>query len=331
MNGAEKILHAVGEIDERFVEEAQRYTKNAAIRKRVIAITCAAAGVALIAAGTLLLQNLLQPAHQVPISASSCVSEVWVIPKWDEMSMVEKFGEVEFGGERYNGAIAADYERGEFLGTAVLNGYDVYEEKSYTANASVYSQVGISAQCAVVVVFDTGEEYVYRNTWYKPATLGDFIRDLDLRENLEITGAEVQDNRSDGWTQTSYPEVSTERLTDILFADESIPNVEDFDQKVFEFGRTNIDFAVNVAKIGAKNISISISEYGWLITNILDTGKAFYVGTEKIAEVMSYLETCDSETHTYTYQMEESVCPEVSDVCSEEIVEIAVTSSAARE
>lgn len=307
MNEAEKILHAIGGIDERFIEESERYSKSAKIRKRAIVIAGAAAGIAVIAAGTVLLQNRLQPANQVPVSElSSCTSEVWVIPKWDEMSMVEKFGEVEFGGERYNGSSLSGFERGEYLGNAVLSGYDVYEEKSYTANASVYSNVGISTECAVVVAFDTGEEYVYRNTWYKPATLGDFITDLNLCENLEIVGAYVQENRSDGWSDTHYTGVSTEKIMEILFADESIPNVENFDQMVFEFGRSRIDFAINVERIGAQNISISLTEDGWLITNILDTGKAFYVGTEKIDEVMSYLETCESETKSYTYQIEES-------------------------
>lgn len=307
MNGAEKILHAIGGIDVRFVEEAERYTKNAAIRKRAIAVTGAAAGVALVALGTVLLYNRLQPAFQTPISeSSSCTSEIAVIPKWDEMSTAEKFGEVEFGGERYNGRFAAEYERGEYLGTAELNGYDVYEEKSYTANAEVYTNVGISTECAVVVVFDTGEEYVYTNTWYKPATLGDFVGDLNLRENLEITSALVQENRADGRSDTRYADVSTEKITEILFADESIANAEDFDQMIFEFGRSRIKFGIDVKKVGEKNISIGLTEDGWLITNILATGKAFYVGTEKIDEVMSYLETCEGETQNYEYYIEES-------------------------
>lgn len=323
MNGAEKILHAIGGIDERFVEQSERYTKSAKIRKRAIAIAGAAAAVAVIAVGTLLLQNRLQPTTQVPASdISSCVSEVWVIPKWDEMSMVEKFGEVEFGGERYNGSAFTGFERGEYLGTAVLSGYDVYEEKSYTANAGVYSTVGISTKCAVVVAFDTGEEYVYRNTWYKPATLGEFISDLNLRENLEIVSAVVRENRADGWSDTHYVGISTEKITEILFADESIENVENFDQMVFEFGSSKIDFAIDVKKIGAQNISIALTEKGWLITNILDTGKAFYVGTEKIDEVMRYLETCEGETHSYTYQIEESTPYE-----GDEAVSVAVTSA----
>lgn len=323
MNGAEKILHAIGSIDERFVEESERYSKSAKIRKRAIVIAGAAAGIAVIAAGTVLLQNRLQPANQVPVSElSSCTSEVWVIPKWDEMSMVEKFGEVEFGGERYNGSSLSGFERGEYLGNAVLSGYDVYEEISYTANASVYSNVGISTQCAVVVAFDTGEEYVYRNTWYKPATLGDFITDLNLRENLEIVGAYVQENRADGWSDTHYTGVSTEKIIEIIFEDESIPNVENFDQMVFEFGSSRIGFAINVEKIGAQNISIELTEDGWLVTNILDTGKAFYVGTEKVDEVMSYLATCESERINYTYKIEESSPNE-----GDEAVSVAVSSA----
>ena len=36
MNEAEKILHAIGGIDERFIEESERYSKSAKIRKRAI-------------------------------------------------------------------------------------------------------------------------------------------------------------------------------------------------------------------------------------------------------------------------------------------------------
>ncbi|MGN0649213.1 MAG: hypothetical protein ACI4KM_02160 [Oscillospiraceae bacterium] len=303
---SKRILRAIGDIDDRYIEEAERYTRSSAIRKRALTITGIAAAAAVIVGGTVLL-NSRPGQNQPPISEStSSCEEVWIIPSWDEMSMVERFSEVEFGGERYNGSAFSGFERGEYLGEAELTGYDVYEEKSYTANAEVYSNVGISTQCAVVVVFETGEEYVYRNTWYKPSTLGEFIRDLNLRENLEITSAYVQDNRADGWSNTHYTGVSTDKIMEILFADESIPNVQNFDQMVFEFGSSKIDFAVDIRKIGAQNISIALTEEGWLTTNILDTGKAFYVGTEKIDEVMRYLETCDGETHSYTYQIEES-------------------------
>ena len=61
-----------------------------------------------------------------------------------------------------------------------------------------------------------------------------------------------------------------------------------------------MNISINFELLGYKNISIGITEDGYITTNILDTGKAFFIGPEKATEFMDYvLETCDGYKIVY--------------------------------
>lgn len=294
----DKILRALGGIDERYVDEAERFKKSR-VKKPLIAIATIAASAAVILGGALLVRSRLSAT--TPIDQNNSHTEVWQIKHWDEKTTPERYDLLNFGGNEYNSSLGGVVERGEYLSTAQLNGYDEYEEKSYTITAEIYEQTGIDTQCAVVVAFSGGEEYIYCNSLYKPATLGEFIGALDLRSTLKINSAHADSYYDSGWSVTEYSGVSTQAVLDILFADESVENIKNFDEMYFDFGRNLVDFAIDVDKIGAKNISLSLTEEGWLTTNILATGKAFYLGKDKMTEVLAYLQTCEHSTQSYTY------------------------------
>ena len=55
-------------------------------------------------------------------------------------------------------------------------------------------------------------------------------------------------------------------------------------------------FTVDVPLLGYKNISLGVTEDGYIVTNILDTGKAFYIGKDKTEAFIKYVESeCKGE------------------------------------
>ena len=50
-----------------------------------------------------------------------------------------------------------------------------------------------------------------------------------------------------------------------------------------------MEISVDIPILGYRNISCSLTEEGYLVTNILDTGKAFFIGKEKVQEFVNYI------------------------------------------
>lgn len=229
-----------------------------------------------------------------PESTASAVTSreetAYLLPHWDELSISQQYVELDFGGVRYSTrATELDAAHvGEALSTATLSGYDEYEGKSHTITGAVYSIQKISSQCAVAVRFeDRDEYYVYINPYYQPDTLGDFIEDLNLKENLSF--GSIWYSYFDSSKQYYSVEFTCESdgfIWDMLLQQTDVATVDDYDSLwlVDEMG-----ISVNIPLLGYSNISLAVTEEGYLTTNILDTGKAFYIGTEKVESFVNYV------------------------------------------
>ena len=132
--------------------------------------------------------------------------------------------------------------------------------------------------------------YPARNFGYTPDTLGQFIDDLSLRENLTV-GKVHYDYRDEkgNFHSTTYIHLSAETVWSLLLDDTTLQNVYD-QQKMYP---QLVGIAIDVPILGHRNISLAVTEDGYLTTNILDTGKAFFIGEEKAAAFLAYvLENC---------------------------------------
>ena len=69
-----------------------------------------------------------------------------------------------------------------------------------------------------------------------------------------------------------------------LLADESIPNEPDAD-----WGSEVIGFSANVKALGIVNHSVWLTENGYMVTNILDTAKCFYIGPDAVSAFMDFM------------------------------------------
>ncbi|MBQ8740794.1 MAG: hypothetical protein IJY79_04510, partial [Clostridia bacterium] len=83
-----------------------------------------------------------------------------------------------------------------------------------------------------------------------------------------------------------------------LLSDTALKNVHS-DEAWYE--KTVISIGGDLELLGYKNIGLWITEDGYMQTNILDTGKTFFIGKEKVSEITNYLlDNCDGERYVYT-------------------------------
>ena len=341
-----KMIHAIGGIDDKFIDEAAQPARKKAV---IIRWCAAAAGFCVIAGltaavwinsgtnGIFLNKNsgaangtgeeiLTEEydgdykangtADTVPgdsetfleeaggtASDTSSEQDSYKIPRWENMTVTQKFPYLSFNGYEYSTAdkVVPEESIGKKLTSATLTGKDVYTGKTYAINADIYEITGISKNCAVSLKFEGYDElYVCRNSGYRPETLGQFIDDLNLKNTLTFgkAYATIQKDKN-SYAQTEYSGLDGEKVWEMLLSDRELKNVENYDS--MNFGKKLISVSINIELLGYENISLAVTGDGYLTTNILDTGKAFFIGKEKAENFAEYVrENCEG-TEKITY------------------------------
>ncbi len=203
-----------------------------------------------------------------------------IIPKWNERTLPTQFMEFELNGIGYNTKdhiIEGSYIGG-FLGTVTMEEQDIYEDKIHSINAEVFSICDISTECAVAVKFNGYDNYyVYINREYSPATLGELVDSLKLNDTISF-GALTPDDR------TLVTDYDRDVLTELL--DEYRDCATLFD---YTGHRKLFSVSASVDMLGISNKSLAVTEDGYITTNIMEWGYAFYIGEYKAREIADRL------------------------------------------
>ena len=180
---------------------------------------------------------------------------------------------------------------GTLVGQTTLVGYDIYEnDRKYTKTGQIFALNRISPNCAVAVQLEGFDEYfIYKNGWYTPETMGDLIDDLNLRENLVINQIDYsywKDGRTvnGNFIQMQYTIADPSVVWEMLLNDRTLKNEGDA-----HYSKAAMGVSVDVLIVGQKNISLAVNEDGYLQTNILDSGKSFFIGKDKVQAFIAYV------------------------------------------
>lgn len=216
-----------------------------------------------------------------------------VIPRWEELTITQQFSSIESSGRRHDARNKEMPEEmvGEKIENVVIKGYDTYTENTYTHKAELYKVKDFPEECVVAVQYEgTDEYYGAINTYYKPATLGNFIEDLNLKQivsfgtvNYEYCDTDKYGNKK--YENIEFPNVDNNIIWEMLFDGVTAENV--YEDGVYH--NTIMGISVNIPLLGYENIGVSLSEDGYLTTNILETGKRFYLGEEKVQKFVKYI------------------------------------------
>lgn len=291
----EKLYESFGALDDAILERSERAgktKKQTPWAKWCAAAACFAAVIIGAAAQSALrtrdgqrwpVKELQQPHREED-------EEIAVVPKWEDMSISQQYPECEFAGVRYTARVTELSARhvAEALGSAALRGYDIYSGRTYAAAASLYGISGISHDCAVALRFDGRDEYyAYVNSYYQPDTLGQFTEDLELQKNLAFGSVWYNWKKPSGkYALVEFTGLDGAAVWEMLLSDPSLAAVKDFDSRQF----TNaMSISIDLPLLGYQNISLGVTADGYLTTNILDTGKAFFIGEEAVIQFMDYV------------------------------------------
>jgi hypothetical protein len=255
------------------------------------------------------------PVANPPAQENVSQAEIAIMPRWEEMSITAKYSLVMFNGVEYTvttvffdpfaaSGFAADgrevaafagsqygtleiapTEIGELIGAATARGYDSYEGKEYTTDCEIYALHNIASECAVAVKFADDEGYYpFKNPYYVPATLGDLIEGLNLRENLVFNRIHYDYFEDGVYVMSVYTLPDYAVLWDLLLADTAAKHEPDM-----LLGASLMGVSIDVKVVGYRNVSLTVNDQGYLLTNILDSGKVFYIGEDRVQAFVDYV------------------------------------------
>ena len=234
---------------------------------------------------------------EVQVDKKDTPTDTAVIPKWNEMSISQQFNEVEYNNSKYSSRITKISNNNilKNIGNATLTGYDTYTETTYNKKAELYSIKDIEEKCAIAIKFEGDTDYyVYVNSYYRPTTLGEFTKDLNLEEIISF--GTIYYNYWDEDLQedinVEFYGVDNKIIWQKLFNNKNLENIysdNDTEKYTSERFSQSIGISVDIPLLGYKNISVSLTDKGYLLTNILDTGKGFYIGEDKVKEFLDYI------------------------------------------
>ncbi len=224
-------------------------------------------------------QTPMQAETQPPssVSGGAQTTEEWAEePKWDDRTIAERFLEFTLDGYAYVSRVSkiGTEKMSEKLCDARITGYDYYTDTAHHADVQVYRIAGIAEECAVAVRFPHIDEgYVYTSRDYFPETLGDLMDALHLTEEISFHSL----NPAQGKSKTEF---DRGLLMDLLNDHRELPRIE-YDS----YHKPLFSVSTNVDILGITNKSLKITEDGYLTTNIMEWGYAFFIGEEAAAEI----------------------------------------------
>lgn len=232
-------------------------------------------------------------------SAADSSIDGYELKLWKKYSCVDVDGRIFFA---MGTAVEKKYVA-EAIDQVVYKAYDPLEESFRGYYVSVYPINNISQEFAVAVKFSEDESfYVYYNRSYSPETLGDYIDDLNLTENMKIcgtaSGVSVENAKT---VRRKYHGIDSAKVWEMFLSNRDCWNVVYYNRMfTAEEYEVALEVAFDIPILGIKNGSLSITKGGLVYLNsICDHEVYFFVGKDKTDDFVNYVkENCYSEiTH----------------------------------
>ncbi len=292
----ERILAACSQIKDAFIEEASPQKDDLIHRQHKRRIRIALAGCALlVCVGILSAWRLGLFDKKWPkkiIYYNSIEIEKLTVPKWEELTISEQYNMVLYNTVEYESKVTkvGANQIGDLLGKEQLTSNHESLKEQKTTEASLYQIRGISSACAIALKFQgQSEYYAYINIRYKSKSLGQFIEDLNLKENISFGSVWYSYlNRRDKFSGVEFVDLKDSVIWEMLLEDTGAKAVTGMDFEKRDFVE-NMSISIDYPLLGYKNISLGITQDGYLTTNLLDSGSAFYIGEERANRFMDYV------------------------------------------
>ncbi len=243
--------------------------------------------------------------YRYPVSGETALA--W---PWEYKTPTERWEGMTLDGKAYRTRAREIGEAllGEALGVCSAGGYDIYTETSYSEAFEVRAIRGVDPEALVAVDLEGTWVVFLREELPIPATLGDWMDACSLPETVSLAQfSTVEGYQTTGW----YLADSDEELWQILSTCRSAPGSLD------DWGlgdRSRISFTVSSEALGVYKKVLSVTEDGYLLTNLMEYGYVYKIGEDAARQIIrSATEHCkETEPEPYN-QMIAGVLTEIGD------------------
>jgi len=304
-----ELLDAVGGIDARTIEAAERETNRR--RGWIGWIAAACVGLAVMILIPILTKNkanqvsvggIMREYKNVLVSGAEAAVE-W---PWEYKTLPERYSTISYAGREYAlrpgmGGIGEDAGVfSEELGTGEGVGYDVYTDKEYRREIAVRKIDGISAERMIAVEMDGQFFPAMNNEYIPPATLGELLDESSLSRFLTLGSYTVYKN---GQNTGTYSLSDTDFIWQTLEGCRNARFVED--EGGGRISRDRISFSVTSEVFGVYKRALYISADGYISTNSFDWAYTFFIGEDAASSILSHAERngVKAQPEPYVYSL----------------------------
>ena len=167
---------------------------------------------------------------------------------------------------------------------ALLEGVNQKDGTVKETKAYIYKVSGIAKEAAVAVQIEeqTGY-YLFINRDYKAGSLQEFVEAYDLQEQAKLKALAVYDD----WDKTITEDIDSKLIWDILLSGEGKP--VDYKTLYYVYDVAG-SIEMDVKMYGCLDVPIALYDEGYVAIYLGDINGAFYVGTERVAQIKELIE-----------------------------------------
>ena len=218
--------------------------------------------------------------------------EMGIVWPWNCRAVYNQYTQLFYNGNEYSsrssyygGEVYAN-QIGDKLAEVECKGFDMIREGSYSIGCSVYRINGVDSDVIVAVKYNGFDGYyAFINESRKaPTTLEALINRLNLTENIKLNSFYYSETPLGEEKNYYLNNETSDELWNII---RKYADAKSTDAKMFDHYKKKISFAISSDTLGVYNLSFSLSEDGFLFTNIENYGYCYDIGKDAVNEMFS--------------------------------------------
>jgi len=327
------ILDALNEVDDTCIKNAREPQKKNARKALFISLGTAAACLFITFFGIHFLQNYLVGMDKTKKSTEDTLQEAYpfgisfagdyrernttqlqtsasaIVWPFEYRILCDQYSYLTYNGisyscrVSYSGTPLSPSFVGSKLGDVTARGTDYIPSESetvYETPCEIYEIKGVDPSRFLAVKYGSQDSYYVfmQNDYNPPASLGDLMTDLNLPETFPFTSFHAKTDASD---LSGLSSADSDALWSIFARYASAPTLSGTQTlDALSVGKRLLSFTVNAPALGVSNLAWTLTDGGYLKTNIENYGYCYYLGKEAVDEIVTYALTHKTEAPVKT-------------------------------
>ena len=207
---------------------------------------------------------------------------------WEDMTDGERYTNLDYDGKTYRMRGTITNYLGEWLADGEAYGFAWDQHNArHAVPCAIYSLTFAPDHSVVAVQFEASSE-IYRfeceREFDPPKTLGELMETRKLSEVLPLTVLYYNNGTSD--IERALSSEDSDAVWAILARYGDAPFVKDY---TYYHNKEDVGFSATSEVLGIRNLSFTINEEGYIVTNIERYGYNYHIGVEAAREIIDYV------------------------------------------